>query len=201
MQGIQIAGLANVTAKATGILIAPINRIDSLNGCLPIGLITIVKKGRLSQIEFGASDLMHAQVSFRYGARKWYNIYSVGTHFSDANRWGYGFGFGSQWYLNSSQDIFTNIEATTFHINEGEWWTDNVNLNNTLRVAVGKQFGQWQIFAAANLNTLVSNYNDGETFAPAAPDNTLYSYEPDSGAHVRMWVGATVGVRYVFSKN
>ncbi len=197
-QGIQIAGLYNQVEKASGLLIAPINKIDSLNGCLPIGLITIVKNDRLRQFELSISNFMHTQLAFRNGGRKWYNIYSFGFQADDSNRWGFGLGFGSQLYMNSSKKLFANIEATCMGIYEGEWEMEKLNLNNQLRLAIGKGFGNWQAFVAADFNVLVSEYSNGEEFAPAAPSYSLYEHKPNSGAHVRVWPSGTLGIRYSF---
>lgn len=199
-KGVQIAGIINIAKKASGLLIAPVNSVDSLGKCLPIGLVTIVKQNRLSQLELSVSEQLYGQLAFRFGARKWYNIYSLAYQLDETERWGFGFGFGSQWYLNSDNSLFTNIEATTMHINEGYDWIDELNLNSRLRVAIGKQFGRWQAFAAADLNVLVSNYYDGENKTRTASDYDVYSYKPKTGAHVQIWPGGSVGVRYVFNR-
>ncbi|MEK6482242.1 hypothetical protein WJR50_32180 [Catalinimonas sp. 4WD22] len=199
VQGFQGSGFINLARNVKGAQLGVFNVADSVDG-VPIGFLSIVRKNGYRRLEFWGSETLHANVGFKIGVEKFYNIFAFGSQFAAENfRWGFGYGVGTQ--VNLSSQDYINIDLMSFQVEEdGERIFENSELNllNTLRIGYNHQFSEhFGIFVAPTFNVMVSqrrNSTDGSIGTDLAPwtvfDRTY------SGTNVQMWPGFHVGLRF-----
>ena len=160
MNGAQIAGILNYTKKLSGFQLALINYADTLDKGVPLGLISIVKNGYYA-FELEANDAFWINATYKMGVPKLYNIWTVGFKQENGNQmWGVGLGLGS--ILPVGKKWGLNFDLTATHVNENEWWTEELNLLNRLKFNAWFDLGPFQIFGGPSLNVHVSNLKDNE---------------------------------------
>jgi hypothetical protein len=199
VHGIQAAGFLNTARKVHGIQLGIINISDTMQG-IPIGLLSIVRKGGYRRFDIYGSESLYANMAFKMGVRSFYNIFTVGAQLKDDNlRFGAGYGVGSE--LGIGKRVVTNIEATTSYI-----WEDHVDIRelntlNKLSTTLGVRIGKTAtIYAGPTLNVMISSqYLDGKT----EPGSGLSSYsfynhtfEGDKDVNLKMWIGFNAGIRF-----
>lgn len=108
-KGIQIAGIYNRAKVLNGLQIGLININDTIAEGLPIGLINLVKKGRYDEFVISVADYQNLGVSYKYGTRSFYNIYSVGMNILEDNLWVAGLGFGHLSEINANYSFQPEI--------------------------------------------------------------------------------------------
>jgi len=114
LNGIQIAGIYNQTKELKGIQIGLINVVDTIkNGCF-VGLVSIVKKGFYDEWTISAADYLNIGISYKAGAKSFYNIYSVGRNFIEDPLWVAGFGFGHIREINAKYSFQPELVCYTY---------------------------------------------------------------------------------------
>ncbi len=199
----------NITRKGC-FQLGVVNVRDTADG-ISIGIINIVKKGGLMEVEIGGSDITQATLSFRSGTQKLYGILSAGYNSSDEFL-STGFGLGTEITLKNRWRL--NLEGIHYGLYNGDpldnrfvdndWkdrenWEDSLDeyfedynfasltqLRATINFKVAKHF---KIYAGPTLNISVVD----KDFKFTAP----YSIWSASGDHVNVktWVGCTAGIR------
>lgn len=160
IKGAQIAGILNYTKKLNGFQLALINLADTLEKGVPLGLISIVKNGYYA-FEIEANDAFWINATYKMGVPKLYNIWTVGFQHQDGNEmWGVGLGLGSLMQVGKNWGL--NFDLTATHINENEWWTEELNLLNRLKFNAWIDLGPLQIYGGPSLNVHVSNLENEE---------------------------------------
>jgi hypothetical protein len=97
--GSQISALFNHGKEVRGTQIGLINYADTLGG-VPIGLISIVKKG-YHKIELSADEVFYTNLAFRTGVKKFYSQLMAGLkptqsiEPTDTSVWTFGYGLGT----------------------------------------------------------------------------------------------------------
>ncbi|MDF9794808.1 hypothetical protein OKW21_000071 [Catalinimonas alkaloidigena] len=199
VEGFQGSGFINLARNVKGAQLGVFNVADSVDG-IPIGFLSIVRKNGYRRLEVWGSETLHANVGFKIGVEKFYNIFAFGSQFAaESLRWGFGYGVGTQ--LNLSSRDHLNIDLMSFQVEEdGDRVFENTELNllNTLRIAYNHQFSEhFGIFVAPTFNVMVSqrrNDIDGSIGTDLAPwtvfDRTY------SGTNLQMWPGFHLGLRF-----
>lgn len=202
----QASTLLNVGKNVSGFQFGLINVADTVSGS-SIGLLNIVKKG-YNRVEFSGGEALHANVGLKLGSHNFYNIFHFGAHWDDQTlnnsgaqqdvsiTWGLGYGFGSALRLGARSLL--NVEAVAIHINEGERWTDQLNLLNQLRFLLDVRVARrTSIFAGPVGNLMISKLYDPDTdhYGSTIMPYTLYD-ETNNGTNVKMWVGFNAGIRF-----
>lgn len=202
----QASTLLNVGKNVSGFQFGLINVADTVSGS-SIGLLNIVKKG-YNRVEFSGGEALHANVGLKLGSHHFYNVFHVGAHWDDQTltngasqqdvsiSWGLGYGFGSA--LRLGNRALLNVEAVAIHINEGERWTDQLNLLNQLRFLLDVRVARrTSIFAGPIGNLMVSKLYDADAdrFGSTIMPYTLYD-ETNNGTNVKMWIGFNAGIRF-----
>jgi hypothetical protein len=194
--GAQISGLINYSNKLRGVQIGVFNFIDSLEQGVPIGFLSFVKNG-YSTLEIGATETLYGVVSFKTGARQFYNILSVGGGSHDGLSlfaWGYGFGT----FIPIGKKAGIALDGICYQVNEGEWFTNRLNLLNKINLT-----GSWKVashlsfFAGLSWNVTVADITDeygDEVVSHIAPwsvfDETYNGY-----INIKMYPGFSAGIR------
>jgi hypothetical protein len=194
--GVQVSGFFNYAKRVKGSQISFINVCDTIENGVAIGFLSIVKKGYRA-LEIGADETLYAQMSFKMGTEKFYNILSLGGSQKSNNLvWGWGYGIGT--LMNISPRINLNIDAVAYHINYNDWWTDDINLLNKLKVNVSwKLNDKISVYGGPTYNVYVSNRIDNEgnlinnSVAPWTTYNRIIR-----NTIVQMYPGFTAGIRF-----
>ena len=214
VRGGQVAGFINHAHYVKGVQIGVINLADSIDG-VPIGLISIVRKNGYRRLELWYSEALQANIAFKMGVPRFYNMLVFGTQFADTDfRWGLGYGIGT--LLPITPAFSMNMDLFAMQIREDGWQLfDNAPLNllNTLRISFNLHLAKHlTLFAAPTFNVMVSEYRqaDSGTFGSRiTPSWTVYDrtferarYFSIDGqtirrsTNVQMWPGFHVGLRF-----
>ena len=195
LSGVQISGLFNFARKLNGVQIAPFNYVDSLEKGVPIGVLSFVKNGYIG-VEFSATETMYGVFSFKTGVKKFYNILSVGAAYRDNMIvWGWGYGLGGMMTLAPKWDLA--IEGMCYQMNEGEWFTNRLNLLNKLNVTASwKLSDHIALFGGLSWNVTVSDITDeyGDPVTPHIAPWSVYD-ETNGNINIKMYPGITAGIR------
>ncbi len=209
---VQISGVINVTNASSFQLstinvtrkgnfqLGVVNVRDTADG-ISLGVINIVKKGGLMEVEAGGSEILHAMLSFRSGTQKLYSIITAGYNFSD-KVFATGFGLGTEitlknrWRLNL-EGIHYNLYNKDFdewrdsHEDDFEWDDYDYAGLTQLRPTINYKFAEhFKIYAGPTLNLLITDKN----FDFKAP----YSIWNVTEKEVKLdaWIGFTAGIRF-----
>jgi hypothetical protein len=98
--GIQIAGIYNQAKEVNGVQIGLINFADTIRKGVPIGLISIVRKGHYHEYEFAIADYLNLGISYKLGLKQFYTIYTAGMSLAKDQLWVAGLGFGQLHEVN-----------------------------------------------------------------------------------------------------
>ncbi len=195
LTGAQIAGVLNVAKNVNGLQLGFINIADTIKSGIPIGILSIVKNG-FRELEFSVGDAPNAQLAFKIGVDKFYNIFAIGTQLlSNDYSWGFGYGIGT--HLVKKEDFALQLEAMSFHMNEGEMWTNRENDLQQIKLNFSKRLNShFSLFAGPSVNLMISDKrNNAEgNFKSNIPPYKLFSF---SGKHhsAQGWIGFTAGLK------
>ncbi len=209
--GWQLAGISNIaTGKISGAQVGLINYAKSVHG-FQLGLINVtdkVEKGAVlglfsyvkngyTRVEVEANETFYANLTVKNGLPWLYNIYMV-SYKSKGNKtfWAPGIGLGS--YQQISNKLGVNVDLTAQQVNEDEWWTENLNMLNKLKVDLSYKIGErTEIYGGPSFNVTVSGIKDnegniiGESFTPSWKSfEKTYTHNK-----VTTYVGFNLGVR------
>jgi hypothetical protein len=195
-RGAQIAGIANYTKKLNGFQLALINVADTVESGVPLGLISIVKHGYYA-FEIEANDAFWVNATYKMGVPKLYNIFTVGFKKQDNNEmWGVGLGFGSLLPIGEKWGL--NFDLTATQINENEWWTEELNLLNRLKINGWIDLGKVKLYGGPTLNVHVSNLKNDEGLPGGNlidPDVSFYN-EIHGDTRTVVYPGFNFGIRF-----
>jgi hypothetical protein len=196
ISGTQMSGLFNYAKKLNGVQLGVFNYTDSLEKGVPVGFLSFVKNG-YSAFELGATETLFGVMSFKTGTRQFYNILSVGGGTRDGlSLFAWGYGLGAFIPLGNKAGI--SIDGICYQVNEGEWFTDRLNLLNKLNLT-----GSWKlanhlsIFAGVSWNVTVSDITDkygDEVVAHIAPWS-VFDETYNAHLNVKMYPGFSAGIR------
>ncbi len=194
LNGTQIAGFLNIAKQVDGLQLGFINIADTIKSGIPIGFISIVKKG-FREFEISTGEALNTQVAFKIGTEKFYNIFAIGSQFLGSDfMWGFGYGIGT--HLANTEKFKTQLELVSYQINEGETWTNNYNSLNQLKLTFTKKVNEnFGVFIGPTINLMISdNYSDGKVFKSEFAPYDIYSHK---GTHTSLkgWFGLTTGVK------
>ncbi len=204
----QVSALLNRGKDVKGFQVGLINIADTIAGT-PIGLINIIKRG-YNRVEFSASESMYGNFAVKLGAHSFYNIFHFGTRWDDVTfegtdgeektgtfvSWSLGYGLGTAVQLSPSW--LMNLEAVSMHVNETEFWTDELNWLNQFRMTFAVKTGRRTSFFAGPVgNLMISKRMDREgnqVGSNIMPYAIVDEYRNDQ--QIKAWVGFNAGIRF-----
>ncbi len=196
-RGSQIAGLFNYTRRMNGFQLALVNVTDTVKRGVPIGFISIVTHG-YRRIEFEGNEVLYANVNFKTGTSKFYNIFSIGYRpDGDKQHWGITYGFGT--LAPISKRFNFNMDLTATHLNEDEAWTNELNLLNRLKFNASYLITRrLEVFGGPSLNVAVSKLRnaEGELVGSSIVPSYGFYNENVRGTNVKMYIGFNLGIRF-----
>jgi hypothetical protein len=212
LTGLQLSGFLNTAKHVKGCQLGFINICDSIENGIPIGFISIVKKG-YHEFEIGCGESFNAYASIKLGVSKFYNIFSVGMKpVSGNNLWGAGYGIGNE--VKLSNRFRMNVDLMAYQIfdedyngfqfdwnienwENQEWdyeYSSLTTLSATLTWQIGKNFA---VFGGPAFNVTASNKtNDlGELIGSGIAPYTMFSEEYHNTL-IEMYPGFRAGLRF-----
>ncbi|MGB3589931.1 MAG: secretin and TonB N-terminal domain-containing protein, partial [Tunicatimonas sp.] len=200
VRGFQGSGFINVARNVKGVQLSVFNVADSIDG-VPIGFLSIVRKNGYRALEVWGGETMHANVAFKIGVRKFYNIFSFGSQFADTDfRYGVGYGIGHVTALSHTTDLSIDLLWQQVYGDQNQIFEMNniLNLLSTFRLGFAKQFSQhFGVFIAPTFNLLVSELpNIDSTIGSNLAPYTFFNQTYNNQTNVQMWAGFNVGLRF-----
>jgi hypothetical protein len=163
---------------------------------MPIGLFSFVRRNGYRRLEISTDELNYANLTFKTGIRKFYNVLTIGGSFGIADKPLYTFGYGIGSAVNFGRGWGANLDLTANKIMEA---TNRFDSSNGLfyRLSLGlekKLSRQLALFGAASLTAL--------TAKPGylKPEKSgLYQVFPTAnlrdGLDLTNWLGFQAGIR------
>jgi hypothetical protein len=196
LRGMQISPVFNyASVHEKGVQIGLFNYADS-SGALPIGLFSFIRKNGYRRYEISTDELNYANVTFKTGIRKFYNILTIGSNFGVADKPLYTFGYGVGTAVNLGRGWMTNLDLTANKIMQE---TNRFDSSNGVfyRLSLGlekKLTRHLALFGAASLTGLTAQPGYLKS------DNArLYKLFPTislrDGLDFTNWVGFQAGIR------
>ncbi|HNW51224.1 MAG TPA: hypothetical protein PKH79_09085 [Prolixibacteraceae bacterium] len=202
VEGLQASGFINIAHKVKGVQAAGfINICDSIDG-IPIGFISIVKKGGYRNFEVSTSEWSPVQLTYRMGIEKFYSIYTLSKLDGDWDRYALGFGFGHNHNIFNKTDL--NIELVhheEFLIRPHAFGQERENSISQLKLGIRRNlFKNIWINAGPTFN-MAWAYRFKGSVQPEGEDLQPYLWNVDAkvNSHYpnwnsRFWVGFHAGI-------
>ena len=197
LTGIQIGGFFNFSRILSGVQVGVINYVDSLEKGVPVGFLSFVRNGYMA-FELSTTETLYGVMSFKTGTRNFYNILSVGGGYrNDLSLFAWGYGVGTLIPVSRKVDI--SIEGLCYQVNEGEWFTDSLNLLNKINITASWNIAQHiTLFGGPSWNVTVSDVLDetGDPLVSNIAPWEVFNETTDNGYNVQMYPGFTAGIRF-----
>ena len=183
VSGAQV-GLINVATHVRGVQLGLINIADDVS--VPIGILSIVRKGRLV-FEVTSDDALQLAVSVKYGSRTVYVLATEGVRIQgQIVRSLTLMGLGMHFPLGEAERYYLDVDVSMSFIG-GYRYGSLARLRGMMGWALKRRFA---VFAGVSLN-LFGPAPDAED-----PDPSLLpTWKVGRGPDVRVWPGLLLGVR------
>nr|WP_164009170.1 caspase family protein [Pyxidicoccus trucidator] len=184
VSGAQV-GLINVAADVRGVQLGLINIADDVS--VPIGILSIVRKGRLA-FEATSDDALPLAVSIKYGSRTVYVLVTEGVRIENRSvRTLTLMGLGVHFPLAEAERYYLDVDLSTQFIGG-----DGAGSLSRLRAMVGWELKRrFAVFAGVSLN-LYEPSDEGEELDPSLLPQWNLGRGPDA---TQVWPGLLFGVR------
>lgn len=199
LSGSQISAVFNYGKSVRGTQIGLFNYADSLGG-VPVGLISFVSHG-YHKIEVSADEVFYANVAFRTGVQKFYNIVMAGIKpentINNDNVWTFGYGIGTAPRLTRWLQL--NLDATAQHVSKGSF-THELSLLNKVHLGLDFQLARkLSIYGGVTLNGYLTNstYTDYPVLFTNYQPSIIHEQTYSNGNNLKMWWGAQIGLRFL----
>ncbi|MBI9034201.1 MAG: hypothetical protein JEZ03_07000 [Bacteroidales bacterium] len=196
VDGVQVSGFLNIAKRLNGAQIGFINVVDTLESGVALGFLSFVGNG-YKAFEISGNESQYAVMNFKTGTRSFYNILSLGARAQDEEiLWGFGYGIGSMVPL--SNKVALNLEVLGYHMNEDEWFTENLNeLYKAQAVFSVDLTKHLAIYGGPSWNVTVTDTDacNGQTFESSVAPWTAFDKNYEDDINIKMYPGFTAGIR------
>ena len=196
MQGLQIAGFMNIAKKLSGLQLGFFNYADSAGGGIPVGFLSIVRKGGYAALDLGGNETLYGVASLKLGVPRFYNILSASIRpdpDADQFSWAVGYGIGSQ--IARVKGFALHLEGISYQLYEDGWRINDLNMLNRVQLNLHLHFSkQMSLYGGVAWNVAVSNRVDengniGSSLIPYSTYNRLIR-----NTRVQMYPGIQAGI-------
>ena len=162
IKGVQISSFLNYAKHVKGLQLGLFNVSDTVSG-LSVGFLSFVRKG-FHQIELSGNETFYANMAFKTGTKRFYNMFSAGinpTQLNDVSdmKWYGGYGIGTE--ITTKKRFFTGFDLTINQIFEDQNYTESftniIKLNWNIGFRLFKKSG---ILFGPSANFLISNHKN-----------------------------------------
>jgi hypothetical protein len=194
LKGAQV-GVINYAKQLKGVQVGVINMAASCDDCIPIGLINIFKNG-FHALEITAGELLYANLQYKVGVERFYNIFKVGIMpFQDEMHFSYGFGFGSLFKLNDRHGFSVDLSANAVVFDKK--WDSDLNLLNKADLNYRFNISKHIAFVAGpTLNLYVTKEMVDGQYGTVDIPYSLYEHQWRRGK-LTGWIGFNAGISFV----
>ncbi len=137
-KGLQVAGFMNYAQDLRGTQIAPFNFADTASSGVPVGVFSYVKKG-YHKLEVTANELFLANLSFKTGVTRFYNIFTAGIR---PDWLSVGYGLGTQ--VKLAKRLALSFDLTGYYLADTRdflrSYGSQVRFSPTLDIMLAKHF-------------------------------------------------------------
>jgi hypothetical protein len=201
---VQVGGFLNLAKHMRGAQIGVINIADSASG-VPIGLLSLVRKNGYNRVELYYADDFHANLTIKLGVRKFHNLLALGVELEGPQRWGFGYGIGSEHIVFPGFRI--NTDLLGYYLVErgfddfplGFRNNDQLNLLGKFRLLGSIQLGRrLALFGGPTFNVSVSEFQEPglDKIGSSFGRNHFYDRTFSDATNVKMWLGFNAGLRF-----
>jgi hypothetical protein len=187
-------GLLNVSGNASNFQLGLLNFADTVSG-VSIGFLSFVKNG-YTNLDVGITTGRFANLSFKTGTYKFYNIIKAQVRPEKETDFGIGYGFGSDFKIWKYFSLSADITAT--HIFEDNTFNRNLNLLGNIDLLVNFNIApRFSIFTGLETNFLFTdNYNlDGTFYQSTIPPSKLWFDKTYQNHRTYIWPQFKIGFR------
>ncbi|RFS14639.1 STN domain-containing protein [Emticicia sp. C21] len=194
-KGIQM-GVINIANRVNdGLQVGILNFAEESNS-IPIGLASFVKRGGYRRLELSNDEVILANITFKTGVKRFYNIFTAGYSFNEIDKplFSFGYGLGTAWRLNRT--FWLNFDVISSHLQNDVY---NWELNQLIRGSLGLEVhlsSRIALFVAPTISfhaTDDSEINLGQ-FSKFKFFEREGSYFGER-ANLSSWVGYQAGIR------
>lgn len=190
-------GLVNHAACSQGLMLGLVNIVDSIKG-IPIGIINIVKNNGYNRLEVSGGDALYFNFGAKFGAKRLYQIAQLGWRIGADNVYSWALGMGIGTNIPISKRSHINFELLALHLNEGVFWTTELNLLNQFKTTIDFNLNERvSLFIGPVFNVQVSKLYDNQRqlYGTHIAPYTFFD-ATNNGTNVQLWLGGTAGVRF-----
>jgi hypothetical protein len=199
VEGIQATGILNVTKHLKGLQLGLFNIADSISdNSLPIGLLSIVRKGGYAKLELSGNELGFINFGGRIGVRKFHNIFFGGASFFSTKRlWTLGYGIGSTLPVKGPFSITAEAISQSLFFS----YSRNLDLSQIYKLQVALEYTSnagYSFAIGPTFNMLNNNLYNTKYAALIDKAIPLGVYEKSSTNHQyrqKYWFGVQASVK------
>lgn len=193
INGAQIAGVFNRARTVRGFQFALVNITDTISKGIPVGIVSIVKRGGYSQWELSSSDIVNIGLSYKLGIRKFYSIYSVGYNFFKDRLFVAGFGFGSNIPISADNKYEFQPELINYTYVPTNFRNIRYTSATQLRLGFVHNFNKVGLLLAPTVYVATMHEKDGVFGHRISPISPIYT-NTCSNNKLAIGIGYTVGI-------
>ncbi|MDQ3112302.1 MAG: hypothetical protein M3R17_20650 [Bacteroidota bacterium] len=189
MNGTQIAVL-NIAQESKGFQLGVLNIADTCNGGIPIGMLSIVRKG-LHQVEISATESAFLNIAFRTGVPAFHTILTAGFD-PQSSAWTFGYGFGHDFRLGNKFNI--NLDGYVQHYNPSrfaDYTNEWAKIDLLLEWKPVRYIG---IAAGPTFNYFITGTTQDEL--QPLHSKPIFKGAPAQGYQDYGWIGAKFAIRF-----
>ncbi|RRB06544.1 STN and carboxypeptidase regulatory-like domain-containing protein [Larkinella rosea] len=197
LAGWQLSGFLNYAKNVTSGHQISIVNIAISSETTPFGLFSYVHRNGYRRLEISSDEVMTANLTFKTGVRRFYNIFSGGSNLGMAGKplWSLGYGFGTA--VDLKRGWMLNFDATG-HVLSGEdryvWedWNSLIRLNMGIEKKLGRHLA---LAVGPSLNWYLTDYTRSK---PATRfDVPLFNNAKTTASNLSTgWLGFQVALRF-----
>ncbi len=192
-------GVINFSGHMTGIQLGVINVLGSPDGALPIGIISIVKKGHY-ELEVTGGEVLYLNLNYKMGIEKFYTIFKAGlSYYNQEPVYSVGLGFGGMIKLGGTSTLSIDASGNEI-IYKNDWENMEENLLNKLDI--NYRFGitrNLSILAGPSFNLYLTQKIFENNYGTLNLPYHIYTNETsDARTKSYFWIGANAGLSFKF---
>lgn len=187
-------GLINIGGYSSKFQLGLLNFADTVSG-ISIGFLSFVKNG-YTHLDIDMNTGRFAEVKFKTGTNKFYNIIKAQVRPENEADFGIGYGFGTDFKIWKFISFTTDLTAS--HIFENNTLNQNLNILSNLDLCLNFNIARhFTLFTGFETNLLLTNQlnTEGTEYQSSLPTDNLWYDQTFNNQRVYIWPGIKLGIR------